>query len=132
MNREGKTPDGYVRILTAEVAGVQLRHLISEKDTSIAVPGAAAATITGITEWVGSWRGQTVTVGWDWAVIDGVVAIVNPGEIRTNIRFISHAGAPEPPAIAQIYLLEWIESLPWRDGAVGDLLAGEQLLRPQR
>lgn len=127
MRREGMTPDGYVRIPTDALAGVQLRHLISEKDVSIVVPGGGA-TITGISEWVGSWQNRAVSIGWDWAVIDGLVVLVSPNEIRTNIQLISRNGGPEPPAVAQIHLFHWIESLPWRGGAVRDLLAGDPII----
>jgi len=124
MHPEGTTGDGYVRIPTDALATVQLRHLISDKDVSIAVPGGGA-TITGISEWVGAWKNQAVSVGWDWAVIDGIVVLISPNEIRTNIQLISSNGSPEPPAIAQIHLLHWIESLPWRGGAMHDLLGGD-------
>lgn len=131
MQREGNTPDGYVRIPTEGLAQVELRHLISEKDVTIAVPGGGA-TITGITEWVGQWHSQTVSIGWDWAVVDGIIVLVSPSEIRTNIQLISRTGSSEPPAIAQIHLFHWIESLPWRGGAVQELLAGERSLNKQR
>lgn len=131
MHREGNTPDGYVRIPTEALAEIELSHLISEKDVSIAVPGGGA-TITGITEWVGQWHSQTVSIGWDWAVIDGIVVLVSPNEIRTNIQLISRTGGTEPPALAQIHLFHWIESLPWRSGAVQDLLAGERSLNKPR
>lgn len=131
MHREGNTPDGYVRIPTEALAEVDLRHLISEKDVTIAVPGGGA-TITGITEWVGEWRDQTVSIGWDWAVVDGVIVLVSPNEIRTNIQLVSRTGSAEPAALAQIHLFHWIESLPWRGGAVEELLAGERSLNKQR
>lgn len=131
MQREGNTPDGFVRIPSESLAEVELRHLISEKDVTIAVPGGGA-TITGITEWVGQWRNQTVSIGWDWAVVDGIIVLVSPGEIRTNVQLISRTGSAEPPALAQIHLFHWIESLPWRSGAVEELLAGERSLNKQR
>lgn len=116
--------DGYVRIPTAALAGVELRHLVSQKDVSIVVPGGGA-TITGLSEWVGSWQSEVVSIGWDWAVVDGVIAVINPNEIRTNIQLVSRDGSAEPTAIVQIHLLHWIESFNWRDGAVHDLLVSE-------
>lgn len=124
MYREVRIADGYVRIPISELSTIRLRHLVSEKDTSIAVMGVAA-TITGISEWVGPWRNRTVSLGWDWAVIDGLVVLVNPGDIRTNIQLVSHEGEKEPPGIMQIQLFHWIESLPWREGALRDLLSVE-------
>lgn len=123
MNSDANTGDGYVRVPGDSLSGIVLRHLISQKDVSIAVPGGVA-TITGITEWVGEWCGQTVSIGWDWAVVDGIIVLVSPNEIRTNIRIVSSSGSAEPPEMAQIHLYSWIESLPWRQGAVQELVAG--------
>jgi hypothetical protein len=124
MRYEGTSSERYVRISTSALSGVQLRHLVSEKDSSIAVPAgiSASTVITGITEWVGSWRNETVSVGWDWGVVDGIVVLLSQKEIRTNIQLVSPDQSPVPPAIAQIHLFHWIESLPWREVAVNDLL----------
>jgi hypothetical protein len=124
MRHEGIRSEGYVRIPTSALSGVQLRHLVSEKDSSIAVPGGipAGTVITGITEWVGSWRTETVSVGWDWGVVDGLVVLLSQKEIRTNIQLVSQDQGPVSAAIAQIHLFHWIESLPWRELAVDELL----------
>jgi hypothetical protein len=126
MTSKGKSQDGYVRIPTSALPAVQLRHLIAEEDPSIGVTdeAATATTITGITEWAGSWDGSTVSVGWDWGVVRGIVILVNPNEIRTNIQLISRDGRPEPTAIATIHFLQWIETLPWQH-AVVDTLFGD-------
>jgi hypothetical protein len=123
--------DGYVRIPTSALRTVQLRHFVSEIDPTIGIVAGAAAdtTITGITEWVGVWNEMTVSVGWDWGVLQGVVVLLNPNEFRTNILLIGADGRPESPAIARIHLLDWIESLPWRQDAISDLLSGDAGLR---
>jgi hypothetical protein len=120
----GKHSDFYVKIPLAELSAVQIRQLLSEKDGSIAVPeGTSGATaITGITEWVGSWHSETVTVGWDWGVVDGLVVLLNPQEIRTNIQLIAADERPLPAKVAQMHLFHWIESLPWREVAVNNVL----------
>jgi Domain of unknown function (DUF4902) len=118
--------DGYVRIPTSALGSLELRHLISEKDLTIAVIDSAqagtAAAITGYTEWIGTWQHLTVSLGWDWGVVHGVVVVLNPNEIRTNIQLIGEDSRVEPPALAKIHLLDWIESLPWRENAIEDLL----------
>jgi hypothetical protein len=124
MSSNNEIHDGYVRIPTSALPKVKLRHFVSEKDLSIAVPEgtvAPAGTITGFTEWVGSRQELTISVGWDWGVVHGVVVLLRPNEIRTNIQLIGEDGRPEPPAIAKIRLLDWIESLPWR-GVIDELL----------
>jgi Domain of unknown function (DUF4902) len=126
MRNERKSSDGYVRIPTAALSAVKLRHLFSEKDGSIGaptgIPGGEAITTTGITEWVGTWRNETVSVGWDWGVVDAIVVLLNQKEIRTNIQLVNKDESPVPPAIAQIHLFHWIESMSWREVAVNDLL----------
>jgi len=119
--------DGYVRIPTSALCGVELRHLLSNKDMSIAVLADARTegTVTGYTEWVGSWHDLPVSVGWDWAVVQGIIVLLNPNEIRTNIQLLTSDCQPELPALARIHLLHWIESLPWREAAIEDLLAND-------
>jgi Domain of unknown function (DUF4902) len=126
MRHEGISPDRYVRIPTSALFSVQLRHLLSEKDGTVSVPaGSSAATaMTGITEWVGSWHNQAVSVGWDWGVVNGLVVLLSQNEIRTNIQLTAADHSPVPPCVAQIHLFHWIESLPWRQLAINDLLKG--------
>ncbi len=120
----GKHSDFYVRVPVTELSTVQVRQLMSERDVSIAVPAStpAKAAITGITEWVGSWHNETIVVGWDWAVINSLVVLLSPNEIRTNILLVSPDHRPVPPMIAAIHLYDWIESLPWREVSVRDVL----------
>ena len=122
---QAKSGDGYARIPTSALSTIRLTHLVSERDLSIALPEGAGATLTGFTEWVGSWCGMTLSVGWDWAVVEGALVVLNPKEIRTNIQLISEAGEPEPAELARIRLLHWIESVPWREIIETRVLAGE-------
>ncbi len=124
MRNEGFLRDRFVRIPTSALFSVQLRHLASQKDSSILVPDAGpdAAGLTGLTEWVGTWHNQAVSVGWDWGVVNGLVVLLSQKEIRTNIQLVAPDQSPVPPAVAQIHLFHWIESLPWRELAINDLL----------
>jgi Domain of unknown function (DUF4902) len=122
MRHSGMNAHRYVQIPTSALPAVKLRHLVSERDASIAVLSGAPATVTGITEWVGSWFDESLTVGWDWGVVEGIIVLLNPSEIRTNIQLISPDRRPEPPTLAQIHLFHWIESIPWRELAVNELL----------
>jgi uncharacterized protein DUF4902 len=116
--------DRYVRILSSALSEVKLQHLVTEKDNTIAVPASMPARMvtTGFTEWVGTWRTEAVSVGWDWGVVDGLVVLLSQKEFRTNIQLIAQDQSPMPAALAQIHLFHWIESLPWRETAVNDLL----------
>jgi hypothetical protein len=79
-------------------------------------------TITGHTEWIGAWHGEPISIGWDWAVVGGVVIVLNPNEMRTNIRLVTDTGGDEPLSLTKIRLLHWIESIPWRESAIKSLL----------
>jgi len=120
MTDNSDVADGYVRIPVSELPTVELHHLVSKHDTSIVVSGQGDgdATVTGYTEWVGTWRTQSVSVGWDWGVIHGAVIVLNPSEIRTNILLLADDLSAESRDRATIHLLDWIESMPWRDTAV--------------
>lgn len=124
MRSEESPQDQYVRIPTFALVSVQLRHLASQIDNSILVPGARPGTagITGLTEWVGSWHNQAISVGWDWGVVNSLIVLLSQKEIRTNIQLVYPDLSLVPPVVAQIHLLHWIELLPWRELAINDLL----------
>lgn len=124
MTTHGNQWDGYVRISTSALPGIRLRHLVSEKDPTISVGGddKGTITLTGHTEWTGEWRGQTLSIGWDWGVLRGSIMLVNPKEIRTNILLIGPDGRPERPQAARVHFLQWLEQVPWRRVGVEELL----------
>jgi len=122
MSNNDHTSDGYVRLPTLALPSVKLRHLVSERDSTIAVTAGTQPEITGYTEWVGVWRDSSVTVGWDWGVVQGVIVVIDPAEIRTNILLVNEGQRAEPRDLARIYLLQWIESMPWRETAIQELL----------
>jgi hypothetical protein len=55
-------------------------------------------------------------------VVEGMVVVLNPAEIRTNISLVAADSRVEPLGRTRIHLLEWIESLPWRTTAIDPLL----------
>jgi hypothetical protein len=122
MANNDQSFDGYVRLPTLALPSVQLRHLISERDSTIAVTAGTQPEITGYTEWVGVWSNSSLTVGWDWGVVQGVIIVIDPAEIRTNILLVNEGQRAEPRDLARIYLLQWIESMPWRETAIQELL----------
>jgi hypothetical protein len=128
--------DGYVRILASALPSVRLDHMASGIDMSIAfAEGADAAApggiVTGYTEGVGSWQGTGISVGWDWGMTRGLLVVLNPAEIRTNVRLVTADGHIEPPAIARTHFLGWIETLPWRDSAPIKQLVADDAVRKE-
>jgi hypothetical protein len=93
-------PNGYVRISSVVLQALRMQHLVSEIDSSIALPEGTNprgdVDLTGLTEWVGVWNDTKISVGWDWAVIRGVIIMLNPTEIRTNILVSEENGIDSP------------------------------------
>jgi hypothetical protein len=116
----------YVPIPKSDLAQLRIHHVRSAIDMSIAVPEELAAAcgrvLSGYTEWVGEWQGAQVSIGWDWGCVQGQIVFLNPTEIRTNIQLLAADGSVQSALLTRMQLHEWLESLPWRDGAVLDLV----------
>jgi Domain of unknown function (DUF4902) len=126
LDPDDRTRHGYVRVPTTELQAIQLTHLHSEEDPTLAsLDGSLPKgnTVLGITEWVGTWRDLTVTVGWDWCRLHGAIVVLSPNEIRTNIQLVAPDGRAERRELAKIHFLHWVESQPWRELAIYSLLA---------
>lgn len=114
-----EAPENCARVPKPELATIEVVHLASEIDLSIALPDGVASdlcadAITGFTEWVGEWRGGPISVGWDWGVIAGEIIVLHPAEIRTNVRLVMDDGSLASAMLTRVHLLVWIETLPWR------------------
>jgi Domain of unknown function (DUF4902) len=122
-----RAPVGYVQMRRAELPQLHIKHLTSAVDQSIALPEglASAVVVSGYTEWVGIWHCERVSIGWDWAFADDSILFLNPIEIRTNLLLIAPDGVAQSPILTRVHLHEWLESLPWRDGAaIRELVRG--------
>jgi hypothetical protein len=74
--------------------------------------------LAGYTEWCGHWRDVEFSVGWDWALVSDVIVVLAPATIRTNVLLLLDSGFAAPPMLTRVYLLEWMETQPWRDAIV--------------
>jgi hypothetical protein len=120
--------DGYVRITLAQLHSMELHHLESALDASIALPGGIVESspgdiVTGFSEWVGSYGTLNLSIAWDWGLVRNALVILNPAEIRTNIRLINEQGYDESALFTRMQLLQRIELLPWREDAMQKILA---------
>jgi hypothetical protein len=118
---------GWVSVPTSALQTIDLRHVASAVDLSIAMPFALGPlppgnVITGYTHWAGAWRDGQIYVGWDWGVLRDVVIILDPSNIRTNIKLVMDSGNAIAPLLARVHLYEWIESLPWRAIGIEELI----------
>jgi len=64
------------------------------------------------------WGGQRGSAGfaWDWIEItDGVVAMVDPMCVVTNVRLLDRDGAVLPAAEAALHFNQFVRRLPWQE-----------------
>lgn len=125
-------PGVYVQIPEFELPGIQLEHLTSAIDISISLPQGdlSSDTLTGYTEWVAKWQARQVSIGWDWAFSNETVILIHADEIRSNVLLLGENGAPRSPGATRRRLVEWVETLLWREGAVRALIQRNR--RPAR
>jgi hypothetical protein len=112
----------YVHIPIAALQELRPYHVTSFLSEPLSTSDLQARDITGTTEWGADWKNEFVSVRWMWGVVRNIVIVLDPSRICTNIQLTSRQDLPEPRSLANIYLLEWIESLPWRETGIGALL----------
>lgn len=123
MRKDEFSADGRVWLPVSALPTTTLRHLISGVDPTItAVDIAEKPVTTGFTEWVGTWNNKTITVGWDWGIVSGDLVLINPKEIRSNVVLVSDERRALPAEQSRSKMLQWIDSLPWREGAIRDAI----------
>jgi hypothetical protein len=108
-----------VRIPKSDLRNLRLRHSASAVDLSLSVPEGVAPpselhSLSGYTRWVGLWSDATVHASWNWGVLLESLVIISPHELKTNIR-LAEDGVDLSVLLNKACLLEWIESLAWRD-----------------
>src|SRR5690348_848466 len=86
MGTSDKTAHGYVCIPEGALTELRIEHLTSAIDMSVGLPQSvvdlAPNAISGYTEWVATWCGADVSLGWDWAYARGQILMLHPEEIR--------------------------------------------------
>lgn len=69
----------------------------------------------GDTVWGTLATGQLMAVSWDWIeILPGVVCMVDPSNVLTNIRFMDGHDCYEEPSQATLSINALIHSTPWQ------------------
>jgi len=77
--------------------------------------GGANRPSCGQTLWLGDDGERQAGVAWDWISLPaGVVAMVDPMSLVTNLQFLSAAGDVLAPLESVRQLNEIVHSLPWQ------------------
>lgn len=78
--------------------------------------GSTGQPPSGQTVWTDTVRGKRVGIAWDWSeVCDGVLALVDPMCLVTNLRLLNAEGEVMTAMQAAPYLNRWVHDLPWQD-----------------
>jgi hypothetical protein len=99
----------------ARIATAALPHLRFEHVSSAVAEDASHEFLTGSTRWRATEHQVEITLHWAWGRVSGLIVVVNPAQITTNVVLVDANGNPERSLRARAHLLEHIETLPWRD-----------------
>lgn len=84
--------------------------------TRVLVTGDAEHPALGQTLWTGESDSGAAGVAWDWIRLpEGVVAMVDPMSLVTNLQFLSPAGEVLAPMQSVLQLNEIVHALPWQN-----------------
>lgn len=118
--------DYLVRLTASELESVSLCHLctVEELDLVAEIRGVGSNLRAGSTEWQGEYRGQIISLAWDWVRSgDGMPEVLRVVGPRTNVRLIDARGYDSPAEDEQEALWQWIGALTWQREAVAALAA---------
>jgi hypothetical protein len=97
---------------------VQMRPL-GESTTDGARWGPRPGSRQGQALWAMSHQGLPVGLAWDWAEVrDDVVALCDPMNVLSNVRFVDAEGAPLGDAERMVHLNSAVHELDWQTHVV--------------
>lgn len=103
---------------------LSLLHLDTRLDRH-ARPGAPAAAASGRAVWGGISADGWIGLSWQWVRIElGVVALLDPMDIRSNLRFLGAAGEPLDATARCLLNNRIVAALPWQAAAMDCVRGG--------
>lgn len=70
----------------------------------------------GSTIWGGLSKDGEAGLAWDWIeVADGVVAMVDPMSLITNLKLVTPDGRVLPATTAALHFNQFVRRLPWQE-----------------
>jgi hypothetical protein len=83
--------------------------------TRVTSSGAGAEPCSGSTIW-GLSKGAEAGLAWEWIeVADGVVAMVDPMSVITNLQLVTADGHFLPETTAALHFNQFVRRLPWQE-----------------
>ncbi len=127
--------DYYIRVTPVDLEGLELRHLFSYLDPSVArdAPGVfrdgRAGVYAGSTEWHGLARGGQISLAWDWVRHDdGHILALKRVAPRTNLQLLDHAGYDLPGVEHVAELWRFLDGVAWQRHILATLNSEPRLL----
>lgn len=84
--------------------------------TRVTHSGTGGCPPAGQTVWFEEVRGRRAGIAWDWMEVgDGVLAMVDPMCLVTNLRLVNADGEVLTAMESALQLNRWVRELPWQD-----------------
>ena len=105
---------------------VRLHHI----ETQVRPETLDVGRRVGGTLWEELFNGRRLLVAWDWLeIMPGVVCLLDPANVSTNIRFLDARGCYEEPAQAMISVNKLVHRTPWQREVASALKSRQQAER---
>jgi hypothetical protein len=106
--------DGKVRLKASDLVRTGLEHNFSFLDDLVQADAPEASPAAGCTEWIGTFQGKTITVGWDWYLdTDVEVTLLRAVPPRSNICVIDEKGYDLDDSESTDLLFDFLNSRFW-------------------
>lgn len=112
--------DYFVRLTSGELDQLRLQHLVTTEDAAILedAPTTLQPVRAGSTEWQGEFRGQVVSLAWDWIETrQGTIEPLTAVPPRTNLMVIDPKGYDLTDAAAVAAVWRFLVSVEWQGSA---------------
>lgn len=97
-------------------ANVKRRPRFVHLSTTVASSRHEYGPCSGSTVWRGASSGSEARLAWDWVeVAEGVVAMVDPMSLTTNLRLVMPDGQVLPAVAAALHFNQFVRRLPWQE-----------------
>ena len=69
---------------------------------------------TGSSFWTTDPSAHRIEIRWRWVELRDAIVILEPRLIQTNLLLLGPTGREEPRLRALLYIVDYVETLPWR------------------
>jgi hypothetical protein len=97
-------------------ANLKRRPRFIHLSTRVTSTGDGCVPCSGSTVWGGFSKGGEAGLAWDWIeVAEGIVAMVDPMSLITNLQLVTADGRVLPSTAAALHFNQFVRRLPWQE-----------------